>query len=303
MAELTSDMLAEFVCRRFGGTTDYSGPDFPLLNAVPIGKLDRNTLSFCSKPTLPEPSDLAAVLCSYDLHNAPKISAMLLHVENPRLVFGKVVEHFFAPKTTVGLHRTAVIDETSVVGAGVAIGANSVIGPGCRIGAGSRIGSNVVLGAKVLVGEGCVILSGSVIGEAGFGVEFDADGHSFRLPHIGGVVLEDRVQVGSLCSIAAGTLEPTVLHEDVQLDNKVHIAHNVEIGARSLITACAEVSGSVQIGPDCWLGPNCSVMHKIQIGKNSFIGLGAVVTKHVADDVVVAGSPARVLRANSGVGR
>jgi len=202
------------------------------------------------------------------------IETLILRVDNPRLVFGKVVAHFFAPRVDAGVHPTAMIDPSACVGADVSIGAFCVIGPECKIEARSWIGSNVVLGARVSVGEDCVIRSNSVIGEAGFGVEFDADGHSFRLPHIGGVVLEDRVQVGSLCSIAAGTLAPTVLRTDVQLDNKVHVAHNVEVGARSLITACAEISG------------------------NSFVGLGAVVTKDVADHVVVAGSPARVLRAN-----
>ncbi len=228
---------------------------------------------------------------------------MLLHVDNPRLVFGKVVEQFFAPKRESGVHPRAIVDETCRLGDDVSVGANSVLGPHCEIGPRSRIGSNVVLGSNVSIGEDCFIRSGSVVGEDGFGVEFEPDGKSFRLPHIGGVVLENRVQVGSQCSIAAGTLEPTVLREDVQLDNKVHVAHNVDIGPRTLITACAEISGSVVIGADCWLGPNCSVINKIRIGRNSFIGLGSVVTKDVDDSVVVAGSPARVLRPNLNVTR
>ena len=298
MVEVTSAMLADFVCQRFGGEVEYSGPGFVLSQPVALGDLAANAFSFCSGAHFKLRSDPVAVICGRDTLCEGDAHAMLLRVDNPRLAFGKAVDHFFVPKAKNSAHPSAVIENSVVLGAEVSIGAHSVIGDRCHIGARSRIGSNVVLGPGVRVGEDCVILSGSVIGEAGFGVEFDAEGHSFRLPHIGGVVLEDRVQVGSLCSIASGTLSPTILREDVQLDNKVHVAHNVDVGARSLITACAEISGSVTIGADCWLGPNSSVINKINIGRNSLIGLGAVVTKDVGDSVVVAGSPARVLRFN-----
>lgn len=298
MAEVTSSMLLDFICHRFGGTTEFSGKAFPLSRPAALCELAPNELSFCNGSTLPSVPDPVVVICGRETLCPKGMRSLVLRVDNPRLVFGKVVEHFFAPRLNSGVHPTAIIESSAILGADVAIGPHSVVGHGSQIGARSRIGTNVVLGPGVTVGEDCVILSGSVIGEPGFGVEFDANGHSFRLPHVGGVVLENRVQVGSLCSIAAGTLAPTILREDVQLDNKVHVAHNVDVGARSLITACAEISGSVLIGPDCWLGPNSSVMNKIKIGRNSFVGLGAVVTKDVGDCVIVAGSPARVLKAN-----
>jgi len=298
VVEVTSAILADFVCQSFGGQLEYTGPEFVLSRPVPLGALAANEFSFCSGARFTPPSDLVAVICGRDTVCEGDAKPLLLRVDNPRLVFGKAVANFFAPRFKESVHPTAVIESSAVLEAEVCVGAHTVIDDRCHIGARSRIGSNVVLGPGVRVGEDCVILSGSVIGEAGFGVEFDAEGHSFRLPHIGGVVLEDRVHVGSLCSIAAGTLAPTILREDVQLDNKVHVAHNVDVGARSLVTACAEISGSVVIGSDCWLGPNSSVMNKIKIGRNSLIGLGAVVTKDVGDSVVVAGSPARVLRSN-----
>lgn len=298
MADLTSKELVAFVCQSFGGTTSYSGPAFCVSRPASLDRLAPKEVGFCNGATLPSVPIQAAVICGRDTVCPFEDDILILRVDNPRLVFGKVVAQFFAPEPDHGVHPTAIIDPSATLGAEVSIGAFSVIGPECQVGAHSRIGSNVVLGARVNVGADCVIRSHSVIGEDGFGVEFDADGHSFRLPHIGGVILENRVQVGSLCSIAAGTLAPTILRADVQLDNKVHVAHNVDVGARSLITACAEISGSVVIGPDCWLGPNCSVINKIKIGRNSFVGLGAVVTKDVAECVVVAGSPARVLKAN-----
>ena len=126
-------------------------------------------------------------------------------------------------------------------------------------------------------------------------METDIDGSTFRLPHIGAVEIGTGVCIGSMNSIAAGTLEPTVIEDYVQTDNLVHIAHNVSVGAGSLITACAEISGSVTIGPGAWLGPNCSVMNKINIGARSMVGLGTIIRKNLPENVIAAGSPARIL--------
>ena len=141
-----------------------------------------------------------------------------------------------------------------------------------------------------------IILSNTVIGQAGFGVETAQDGSTLRIPHIGGVRIGDHVQLGSLNSVAAGTLAPTTIDAHVQTDNLVHIAHNVQVGEGALITACAEISGSVTIGAGAWLGPNCSIMQKVSIGNNAMIGIGAVVTKSIPDNRIASGNPARVLR-------
>lgn len=141
-----------------------------------------------------------------------------------------------------------------------------------------------------------MILSHSVIGEDGFGVETDDAGNLFNIPHIGGVEIGANVQIGSLNSIASGTIQPTVIADYTKTDNLVHIAHNVHIGKNCQITACAEISGSVIIGDRVWLAPNASVMQKITIGDGALVGLGAAVTKSVAPNNVVAGNPAKFIR-------
>ena len=109
-----------------------------------------------------------------------------------------------------------------------------------------------------------------------------------RFIHLGGVKIGNEVEIGALNSIARGTLNDTIIENGVKTDNLVHIAHNCYIGCNSLITACVELSGGVIVGKNVWIGPNSSVLEKIKIGDNAFIGIGSVVTKDV--DTNMAGS-------------
>ena len=67
------------------------------------------------------------------------------------------------------------------------------------------------------------------------------------------------------------------------------------IGENSIVTACAEVSGSCIIGKNTWLAPTTSIINGIKIGENVTIGMGAVVTKSVEDNQVMVGAPAETL--------
>ena len=102
--------------------------------------------------------------------------------------------------------------------------------------------------------------------------------------------------LGALNTVARGTLEDTVIFDNVKTDDHVHIAHNVVIGANTMIAACAEISGSVRIGKGVWIGANASIINQIEIDDYALVGIGAIVTKSVASGKVVAGNPARVLR-------
>ncbi|WIV51403.1 UDP-3-O-(3-hydroxymyristoyl)glucosamine N-acyltransferase [Marivivens sp. LCG002] len=284
--------------REFGAKCVNCDVDLYLTRAVPISDCSIGTITFANSVDVAAKIDRvkgALVIAPRDF--APKeegCSAVL--VENPRLVFGLIVGDLYQVEHSGSIHPSAVVDQTAKLGSNVSIGANTVIGPYCSIGDNVTIHHNVVIDRAVIIGRDSSVLSGSVIGEAGFGVETAKDGKTFRLPHIGGVVIGERVVIGSMNSIAAGTLVPTVIEDDVQTDNLVHIAHNVRVGASTLITACAEISGSVTIGARSWIGPNASIMNKVSIGEDAMIGLGAVVTKSVPGNTIVAGSPARILR-------
>jgi UDP-3-O-[3-hydroxymyristoyl] glucosamine N-acyltransferase len=175
----------------------------------------------------------------------------------------------------------------------VRIGSNVFLGKGVRIGAGTFIHHNVVIEDEVIIGCGCVIKSGAVIGENGFGFERDERGKALRLPHLGTVIVDDNVEIGSMTTVCRGTLSNTRLRNGCKVDDHVHIAHNVDVGADAFIIACAEISGGVKIGSGAWIAPNSCIINQVAVGVNAVVGLGAVVLKSVPDYSVVVGNPAK----------
>jgi UDP-3-O-[3-hydroxymyristoyl] glucosamine N-acyltransferase len=173
------------------------------------------------------------------------------------------------------------------------IAPGAVIEPGVQIGAGTMVGPNVVIRSRTRIGRECEIQAGAVIGEVGFGFERDAQMRPLRMVHLGGVRIGDHVLIGALTAVACGALEDTVIEDHVKINNLVHVAHNCRIGRGTIIGACADLSGSLKIGPNCWIAPNCSIRQKLSIGEGSTIGIGAVVVKDVAPGAIVYGNPAR----------
>lgn len=224
------------------------------------------------------------------------LKGTVIEVDDPRLAFALVCERFFVERPQPGIDPGASIHPTAKVANSAVIGAGCVIGPDVEIGEGTELRCNVVIGPRVKIGAGCLVKSNTVIGEEGFGVVKTAEGHNMRIPHFGSVVIGDGVELGSLNTVASGTIDPTRIGDRVKTDDHVHIAHNCVIGEDTIITACAELSGSVTVGRDVWIGPNASIINGATLADGVFLGLGAVVTKSLPEKGVYAGAPARLLR-------
>lgn len=225
----------------------------------------------------------------------------VIYTDNPRYQYAEILDGFFDPVAWRGPLKLDA-EREFFVGEDVAIDASAVVEPGvtiardCVVGQGAHVMSGARLGPRVKVGAGNIIRENTVVGGYGFGLAMAEGKPNIRIPHIGGVMIGNNVEVGALTTVCSGTIDATMLADRVKTDDHVHIAHNCHIGEDVVITACAEMSGSVSIGPRTWLGPNCSVVEKVRIGCDCFIGIGAVVTSDVADGTRVAGNPARRLR-------
>ena len=215
---------------------------------------------------------------------------------NPRLSFARATAAFFAPKPVAGVAKTAVLGRDVSLGSDVSIGEYCVIGNRVTVGDRTFIAPHVTIHDGVRIGRDCLIRAHVVIGDEGFGFEKDAEGRPIRIPHLGSVEIGDGVEVGALSHIAAGTVANTVIGDFVKIDALVHVAHNVRVGMNTIITACAELSGSVEVGANAWIAPNASVKQNLRIGKDTLVGLAAAVTHDVEDGDSVAGNPAKRLR-------
>lgn len=158
----------------------------------------------------------------------------------------------------------------------------------------AKIHPSAIIYSNVIIGKNVEIGAGTIVGNQGFGFGREGDEYA-RLSHIGGVVISDNVSIGANCTVVSGTFQPTRIDSSTIIDDHVHIAHNCQIGQKCTITAGAILSGSVTLSGNTWVGPNSSIINGSTIGSDTFIGIGAVVTKSF-DGCVLAGNPAKKLK-------
>ena len=223
------------------------------------------------------------------IKNSEKI---LIQLENPKIEFCKILELFFMEKKKNIIHNSCFIHRQAILSKNIHIGSFSYVGKS-KIGKNVIIRPNVTIHDNVEIGDNSEIGSGSVIGSEGFGFPRKQDLEIIKFPHLGGVKIGKNVRIGSNNSIDKGTLENTVINDDVKIDNNVHIAHNCKIGKGTLITAGVIFSGSVKIGKNVWIGTGTVIRDKVYIGDNAFIGVGSVVIKNVKKNDIVFGVPAK----------
>lgn len=183
-------------------------------------------------------------------------------------------------------HTHAAWALAEVLEAGDAPASEPIVGANCRI------GSGVHLLPRVIVGSGVTIAPGAVIGAAGFGYVTGPGGQVREIPQLGGVVIEDDVSIGALCTIAAGTIGPTVIRRGAKLDAQVHIGHNCEIGEGTMIAAQTGIAGSVVIGRGVLVGGQVGIADHVKIGDGARIAAKSGVIGDVAPGSTVAGYPA-----------
>jgi len=174
------------------------------------------------------------------------------------------------------------------------IGKNCSIAKDAIIGQGTQICDNVVIMERVVIGKNCLILPGAVIGAKGFGFARDEIGTPVRISHTGGVIIGDNVEIGTLSSIASGTLNPTIIENHVKIDTHVLVSHNCHIGEKTLITAGVLFGGSTIVGKMCFFGTNSTTRNKTKIADNTLVGQHANVVKDIIiPGTTVMGNPAK----------
>lgn len=192
----------------------------------------------------------------------------------------------------VSLGDHVVLERDVRLGDNVVIGANCVIGAGTSIGAGSRLWPGVVVYPGASIGARVNVHAGARIGCDGFGYVFREGAHR-KIPHVGGCIIGDDVEIGANTTIDRGSIDDTVIGKGSKIDNLVHIAHNVRIGERCLIMAQVGIAGSADIGDDCIIAGQAGLGGHITLGKGARIAGQAGVFGDVPAGESWSGYPAR----------
>lgn len=113
-----------------------------------------------------------------------------------------------------------------------------------------------------------------------------------------GYEIEDDVFIFPLAMVVNGTDRTTLIETGARIGPRAQVGHDVHVGKHCCIGANAILCGFSEIGDFTTLGVGVRVVPFVKVGKNCFIMAGAVVTKDVPDNSVMAGVPAVFKRAN-----
>ena len=242
---------------------------------------------------------------------ADGVPGAVLRAPNPYLTFARAVALFADPwRPPAGIHRLAVVDEDAAIAPDASIGPFVVIGRGARIGARTIVHSHVSVGRFAEIGEDCVIHShasirervrlgnrvilqdGAVIGGDGFGFARQPDGSHLKIPQIGGVVVEDDVEIGANTTVDRPSVGETRIAAGTKVDNLVQVAHGVRIGRHSLLAAQAGVAGSSVLEDQVTLAGQVGVAGHITVGKGTVATAQTGIPNSVEPGSFISGYPA-----------
>lgn len=286
-------------------------PDVEIQRMATIDQAQKGDITFLANPKylpLLAETQAGAVIIGIGVEAPAKLN--LLRCENPYLAFAKILTflHVQSPES-LGISPRASVDPTADIAPGVTIHAGCVVGARVKIGSKTTLYPNVVLYDDVTLGEDCIIHAGvviregcrighrvilqpsAVIGSDGFGFAPDGERY-YKIPQIGIVVVEDDVEVGACSCIDRAALGVTRLGEGVKIDNMVQIAHNVTIGAHTVIAAQTGISGSSKIGRHCTFGGQSSTAGHLKTGDNLIVAGRGALAGNTDGDQIVSGAPA-----------
>ena len=211
-----------------------------------------------------------------------------------------------------GVHPTAVVGRGATWQEPVAIGPHACLGREVQLGRNVRIGEGCVLGDGVAVGDDTqlfpgvtlypgtalgkrvIVHAGAVLGSDGFGyIPGKAGGGHRKIPHVGRCLIGDDIEIGANTCIDRGSVDDTVIGSGTKIDNLVHIAHNVRIGARCLIMAQAGIAGSCQVEDDVIIAGQTGIADHITIGHGARLLVQSGIIADIPAEGTVSGYPAR----------
>jgi UDP-3-O-[3-hydroxymyristoyl] glucosamine N-acyltransferase len=243
---------------------------------------------------------------------APGGTTKLLRSNNVARAFATIATAFYPDHESGFPPQDRAVHQTAKIGQGVAIGPGAVVGADAQIGDGTRLGAHCVIGRGVVIGRSCeigahavigfaylgdhvILQPGVVIGAAGFGYSSGSDGH-MKIPQLGRVLIQDRVEIGANSAVDRAALGDTVIGEGTKIDNLVQIGHNTRIGRHCVIAGQVGISGSVVLGDFVAVGGKVGIADHVRIGDRARLAGLSGVTRDLDGGRDYGGIPARPVR-------
>ena len=303
---------AQQIASYLGGTVE-GNPEAAVKTFAKIEEGQEGAISFLANPKYAHylyETLSSVVLVNQDFVLERPVKATLVRVPNAYEAIARRLSLYESmTQKRTGIHPLACVSETATLGEGVYVGPFAYVGEGVSIGNGTQIYAHVVLEENTTVGDNCTIYpnvsvykecrigngvilhSGCVIGADGFGFAPAADGYE-KIPQIGIVTIEDNVEIGANACVDRSTMGSTYVRRGAKIDNLVQIAHNVEVGAHTVMSAQVGVAGSTKIGEWCMFAGQVGMAGHLTLPDRTTAGAQAGIHTSRTGGVPLMGTPA-----------
>jgi UDP-3-O-[3-hydroxymyristoyl] glucosamine N-acyltransferase len=305
------------------GGTVHGNHHTPISALTTLSHPNPRALSFVTNDKMAKAAANVQIAALLVHRHLPDLAIPQIVIDNPMLGVARVAQKFFVRTPPPRGIAEQVIQGADVrigadpsiwpfvtLGDRVTIGSRVTLYPGVFIGSDSTVGDDCILYPNVVVREGCslgarvVVHSGTVIGADGFGY-VQHQGRHHKIPQLGGVVIEDDVELGANVTIDRATFGRTLVKQGTKVDNLVQIAHNVTVGEHCILVAQVGIAGSTTIGRHVMIGGQAGLADHLTIGDQVMIAAKAGVNRSVESNQVVGGIPAmpreKALRIQGGI--
>lgn len=305
--EFTAKQIAQFIQGRVEGDENTTVHTF-----AKIEEGTQGAISFLSSPKYSHyayETKSSIILIDEAIMLDKPVQATLIRVKDARDCVARLLQLYEASKPRrTGIDSLAFVSPDAQVGKDVYIGPFACIEAGAIVGDGCMIYPHVVVGENVKIGANCklypnvtiyhdcqlgnnvVLHAGTVIGADGFGFAPSANGYD-KIPQIGIVTIEDDVEIGANSCVDRSTMGSTYIRKGAKIDNLVQIAHNVDVGQNTVMSAQVGIAGSTKVGEWCMFGGQVGIAGHITIGDRVMLGAQSGVPGSLKSDQTLIGTP------------
>lgn len=315
--QFTAKQISDFLSGTVEGDENVTVSE---LSKIEDGK--KGTLCFLSNRKYENyiyTTEASVVIVATDFFPSQPVQCTLVKVKDPYSAFSVLLDKYNEAlnlsSAQSGIEQPSFVHPTAKIGANVFIGAFSYIAENVTIGDNCKIHQQVFIGQDAKIADNCtfypgvkiynrsvvgsrvMIHSNTVVGSDGFGFAPQPDGTYTKIAQIGNVVIEDDVEIGSNTTIDRATMGSTFIRKGVKLDNLIQIAHNVDVGANSVVAAQTGISGSTKVGEKSVIGGQVGIAGHLSLAKGTQVGAQAGINFSIAEENKQwHGTPAQPLR-------
>ncbi|HJU23488.1 MAG TPA: DapH/DapD/GlmU-related protein [Casimicrobiaceae bacterium] len=291
---LATPTTARSVSKRLGEAALIGNPDRPIRAIGALSVLVDDALGFCDAARAAERvghTKATVVIVPRSVAPEPRDDKTFIAVADVRAAFIDTVA-WLCPDSARPADPLPGVDRGATIDEGASISPTACIGPNVVIGAGTRIGPGTVVYPDTEIGRDCVVGASASIGFVGLAYHDRADGRRSFFPHLAGVRIGDRVDIGAMTCICRGMLSHTSIGDDAKIGSLVYVSHGVVLGARAWISAGTAIAGHAAVGEDALLGIGAVVVDNVDIGAAAIVAGGSVVIRHAQAAAKLHGVPA-----------